>query len=121
MSTTIELISQKCSTIAENEKAVFDKLYQKGIEKGIEQMCMRNFTSVSIPEGVTSIRTYMFYNCSSLKSVTIPSSVTRIESYAFWNCYNLTDVYYAGTEEEWNAITIISCDDLANATIHYNS
>ena len=40
----------------------------------------------------------------------------------FVSCDNLTDVYYPGTEEDWNNIEIQDDNDpLLNATIHYNS
>ena len=39
-----------------------------------------------IPDGVTSIKGYIFYNCTSLTSVTIPDSVTNIGSSAFSGC-----------------------------------
>lgn len=75
-----------------------------------------------IPEGVTSIGMSVFYGCSSLTAITIPDSVTSIADYAFQECDSLTDVYYSGSEEDWNAITIGSYNtDLTNATIHYNS
>ena len=58
-------------------------------------------------------------------SITIPSSLRFIDYYAFDNCSSLQDVYYAGTSEEWNKISISDrndCnDDLLNATIHYQS
>ena len=78
-------------------------------------------TSVSIPEGVTSIGTYAFYGCSGLTSVTIPEGVTSIGNGAFSGCDAITDVYYSGTEEEWQAIEIGNYNDaLSDATIHYN-
>ena len=50
-------------------------------------------TDLIIPEGVTSIRSYAFSNCSSLTSVTIPSSVTSIGENAFYYCTALKDVH----------------------------
>jgi hypothetical protein len=53
--------------------------------------------------------------------VVIPDSVTLIDYHAFNDCSKLKDVYYTGSEEEWNAILIGSCNpSLTNATIHYN-
>lgn len=45
-----------------------------------------------IPNSVTSIRNYAFYNCSVLTSVTIPNSVTSIGDKAFYGCKGLTSV-----------------------------
>ena len=50
--------------------------------------CMNSF----IPNSVTSIGNYAFYNCSGLTSVTIPNSVTRIGSYVFSDFSGLTSV-----------------------------
>ena len=40
---------------------------------------------LTIPNSVTSIKNYTFYNCSGLSSVTIPNSVTTIGESAFMN------------------------------------
>ena len=54
--------------------------------------------------------------------MTISDSVTSIGEYAFYDCTSLTDVYYAGSEAQWKAISISSNrnDDLLTANIHYN-
>ena len=51
-----------------------------------------SLTSVIIPENVTSIGWCAFYNCSSLTSVNIPDNVTQIGNSAFYNCSSLTSV-----------------------------
>lgn len=78
-------------------------------------------TEMTIPEGVTNIGNSVFYGCSSLERITIPVSVTSIDNYAFYGCSSLSDVYYAGTEEQWNAVSKgYSNDPLINANIYYN-
>ena len=51
--------------------------------------------------------------------MTIPSSITTIATSAFGNCSALTDVYYNGSLEQWNNITIgMQNAFLTNATVH---
>ena len=79
-------------------------------------------TSVTILDGVGSLGMRAFEFCSNLTNVTIPDSVTRIENLAFNGCNNLTDVYYSGTQDQWNAInTGTNNTSLTTANIHYNS
>ena len=54
----------------------------------------------TIPNSVTSIRSYAFSGCSSLTSVTIPNSVTSIGSYAFAYCKSLTSVINYATQPQ---------------------
>ena len=60
--------------------------------------------SIKIPNGVTIIESEVFLNCSMLASITIPDSVTSIGNSAFQECTRLANIYYKGTEEQWNAI-----------------
>ncbi|MBQ8575300.1 MAG: leucine-rich repeat protein [Clostridia bacterium] len=82
----------------------------------------KNLTKISIPEGVTEITTEAFYECVNLTNVTIPNSITNINMYAFEGCNNLADVYYNGTQAQWNKINIKEGNDpLINATMHFNT
>ena len=63
-----------------------------------------NLKSVTIPDSVMFIGDYAFAACNNLTSVTIPDSVTSIGDYAFLSCNTLTDIYYTGTQEQWDAI-----------------
>ena len=49
-------------------------------------------TSITIPNGVTSIGDWVFKGCKYLKSITIPDSVTSIGNYAFSGCESLKSV-----------------------------
>lgn len=48
--------------------------------------------SVVIGEGVTTIGTGSFYNCSSLSSVSVPSTVTDVYAKAFQSCTSLGSI-----------------------------
>ena len=55
-------------------------------------------TSITIPDGVTSISELAFYDCSGLTSITIPDSVTSIGYSAFNGCTALTTINYNAIE-----------------------
>ena len=61
------------------------------IENGVlkEYIKEDGVTEVTIPDSVTSIGEWAFYNCKSLTSVTIPESVTSIEKMAFVDAQTL--------------------------------
>lgn len=68
----------------------------------------------------TSIGDRAFYLCENLTSIIIPDSVTSIGYNAFAGCRSLKDVYYSGTEEEWNRIIIYNGNNfLTSANIHF--
>ena len=77
--------------------------------------------TAAIGSGVTKLDS-TFYDCSSLKAVTIADSVTEIASYTFYGT-DLKDVYFKGSKEQWDAITIDYDGNycLESAAIHYNS
>ncbi len=77
--------------------------------------------SMDIPEGTTSFKCFEFDDYINLQLIVIPKSISVIETFAFRNCKELKDVYYRGSEEEWNAIKIHNGNKpLLNAHIHYN-
>ena len=127
-----------------------EKLTSVVIPDGITKIGKKAFincgslTAVTLPKSVTDIEPYSFFNCSSLESMVIPEGVTVINAFVFANCGQLktvktlgainsvgpwafvdcdalTDVYYGGTEAQWNAVEIGSSgnDPLRNATIHF--
>ncbi len=59
----------------------------------------------------------------SLQTLYLPVTVTAIADNALKCRDSLTDIYYAGSEEQWNAITIGTTGNtiLETATIHFNS
>lgn len=80
-----------------------------------------SLTSVTISDSVTSIGDSAFAGCSGLTSITIPNSVTSIGVYAFTGCSGLTTVFYAGTEEQWNAIAFGQNIEITSSILYYYS
>lgn len=64
-----------------------------------------NLTSIANLEGITKIEFGTFYGCSSLTNIILPNSITFIDP-AFYNCSSLTTVYYTGSEDDKDKITI---------------
>ena len=77
--------------------------------------------SIVLPESVQRIRNLVFDNCYNLSNVTIKNATILIDAWAFDRCRNLTDVYYYGTQSQWENLEIWYNSYLTSATIHYNS
>ncbi|MBR2742139.1 MAG: leucine-rich repeat protein [Clostridia bacterium] len=80
-------------------------------------------SSVTIPEGVTSIDVDAFGCCESLETVILPSSLSSIGAGAFDGCDSLAEVFYGGSETQWNALLLnvgTGNDALIGAQITYN-
>lgn len=70
-------------------------------------------------------------DCKNLKSITIPVSIQSIQAppphetqpreTLFPGCDNISDIYYPGTEAQWNAIKKSPEYIFDGLTIHYNS
>lgn len=67
-------------------------------------------------EGITAVPEGLFGSCVSLETVYLPSTLTAVKGvystgsvtfgHAFYNTASLQTVYFAGTEEQWEAVEI---------------
>ena len=82
-----------------------------------------NMTSIIIPNGVTRIGNYAFFNCYNLTSIVIPAGVTNIGNFAFDGCSSLATIYYSGASgSNWAGIVIGSSNtSLINANRYFYS
>jgi len=71
-------------------------------------------TKIVLGENVETIGNGAFYNCSSLSEIVIDKKLTSIGSSAFSGCPYM-DVYYYGSESEWNMIS------KTDSQLYYNS
>ena len=74
-------------------------------------------TTITIPDGVTSIGNEAFSNCSDLTSITIPASVTSIGSSAFSGCSNLASIMIPNGVTSIGDSCFAYCYNLASITI----
>ena len=88
--------------------------------------CSR-LTSIIIPSSVTSIGKGAFFECSHIEYIKLPKSLTTIGEDAFAYCYDLEDIYYQGTQSQWEALLLNengNTKDLGlstDVTVHYNA
>lgn len=113
----------------------------RGLGFGAFEDCV-SLESATIGEGITVISSGAFGYCIALKEVYIPISVKEIDgayyennklryAHPFYSNIAMTDVYFEGSEEQWNLIKIatdtrseggVTIDNkaLLNAQKHYN-
>lgn len=58
---------------------------------------------------------------AALESVTLPVSLTTVEADAFCDCSGLKTVHYAGTQEQWNTVSVDSGNDSLTALMNKGS
>jgi uncharacterized protein YjdB len=87
--------------------------YNEMPEEGLE--------SAFLLEGVEVMRDRIFHGNKYMKKVFLPSTLTDIGFYSFFGTA-IEDVYFGGTEEQWNALKNLENAKLpATAKIHFNS
>ena len=111
------LTSIKVSENNSYYKSVDGDLYTKDGKTLIQYAIGKTATTFAIPDSVTSIGNYAFYNCYSLTSVTIPDSVTSIGDEAFYNSYSLTSVTIGNDVTSIGESAFFNCSSLTSMTI----
>ena len=81
------------------------------VEEGVTELgrysfySLTNLVQVFLPETIEVIKDHCFGYCTSLSKISIPKSIIVIGDFAFEGS-GLTEVYYAGSEDDWNIIEI---------------
>lgn len=84
-------------------------------------------SSIVIPEGVQLLPQCTFKNCTNLKKIWLPKSLHWIGLNAFVaealdsGVDPIEDVYYAGSEDDWNSSIIFADGGRPSGTVHYNA
>jgi len=99
----------------------YDVLFNKDKTTLIQYPAGNTRTSYTIPDSVTTIGNYAFYDCDSLTSVTIPDSVTTIGDSAFSSCYSLTSVTISDTVTTIGDWAFHDCKSLTSISVDANN
>lgn len=75
---------------------------------------LANITTINLPDGLTSIGAWAFYDCDAISSISIPNTVTAIGNEAFYHCSSLTSLSIP------DAVTTLGYEALANCTLLTN-
>ncbi len=73
-----------------------------------------------IPNDITSIKDFAFYNCTSLETISLPNSITSIGSRSFQNCSNLTSVVIPNSVQSIEEQAFNGCGSLVSLCLSEN-
>lgn len=68
--------------------------------------CRDRIVSVVIGDGTTYLGACAFLDCVRLSAVTLPASLARVGDGAFRGCTGLSDLYFVGTQAQWDAVRL---------------
>ena len=74
-------------------------------------------TSVTIPNSVTNIESYVFVDCFLLTNVVIGSNVTDIGQSVFYKCYGLTSITIPNSVTDIGSGAFMYCNNLTNVML----
>lgn len=100
-----------------------DKLKKIKLPQGLETIRAYMFmgcvslNSIEIPESVTSIERGAFRGCSSLKELTLPKGLVSIEDYAFYDCELLQELTIPVGVENIGSFALSRCSSLKELKI----
>ena len=106
----------------------FDCFVQDGVLYNGDATCAvtatkpETFTDAYLLSTVTRLLPGAFYGCCEMKKIVIPESVTDVSDAAFTGCASLADVYFLGTQAQWNEMFCgEGNEDLKKALLHLHS
>ena len=74
-------------------------------------------TSITIPEGITTLDYQMFSDCKYLSEVNLPKNLTTIKFNAFWDCDSLETIVIPKSVSTIGEELFIYCDSIKNVEV----
>ena len=101
-------------------KTIDGNLYSKDGKCLIKYATGKEDKEFTLPEEVTEICSGAFSYSSYLTAVHLHNNITTIYGRPFSNSLSIDDVYYNGTEEEWEALNIHDANYYNDVVFHYD-
>ena len=72
---------------------------------------------INLPNNVTSIGNYAFYDCEKLMTINIPNNVPEIENHTFFGCSSLSEISIPNSVTSIGNSAFYNCSSLISVTI----
>lgn len=121
------VIPDSVTEIGDNAFFSCDDLKEVTIPKSVKKLgidlfsCCDALETIRIEADIDYLPEGTAYSNESLKEIWLPA-VSEIDELGIGDCPELTDIYYAGTEEQWKKTGFgVDDDEFDNVTIRYSS
>ena len=95
-------------------------LYTKGKAELIRYPQGKAGTAFTVPDEVTTIQSYAFFNCEALQNIILPTGLTTIRSWAFGVCQALQKITIPASVTEIERFAFIGCN-IKELTVKWNT
>ena len=97
-------------------KAIRSDFYSSSLTEDYRNLINKMIT-IEIPDTVTEIGSYAFYEWNNLENVVMSKKITKIGEYAFFRCYSLTNITIPGSVTSIGDYAFAICSSLTGITI----
>ena len=77
---------------------------------------------IRLSDSLRQVRQGVYYDCKALKRIWLPAGIKLLDDVSFYGCKALKDVYFGGTQAQWEQVNISERAYLPqDATVHFES
>lgn len=85
---------------------IYDKMRKYGNTNWNGIICSGNIKTLDLSKTSIEIIPKGVFARTNIESIILPESLTKVEDYAFYDCSNLKTVKFNGTEKQWKKVKI---------------